>query len=115
MAAYGIGYVMKEGVARLRPGDVLTDVHVRAHEGTLAFPSGHALLIAVIMFTLLPYFPKFWRWVVVLSVVIAVSLTRMYLGLHLPLDLIAGVALGAAVVCVVRILPEPVRRVLRLG
>ena len=44
---------------------------------------------------LFAYLPRAWRWAfVVLGVIVSVG--RLYVGAHLPLDVVGGAALGVA-------------------
>ncbi|NWF25669.1 phosphatase PAP2 family protein [Streptomyces sp. PKU-EA00015] len=71
-----------------------------------AFPSGHAMTAAVTCGLLLWLARRYgasgagWAWGVALAVVsvAGVGLTRVYLGVHWPSDVVAGWLLGAAVV-----------------
>lgn len=115
MIGYGAVYGVKVLIDRPRPENLLDSAITRTVEAWPGLPSGHAMLITVIMLTLFPYLPRFWRWIFIPGVVAAVGLSRIYLGEHMPLDVIAGVAVGAMIVCFIRILPQSVRIRLRLG
>lgn len=115
IAGYGITALMKLVVGRERPEAFLSDAQVRTTELAAGFPSGHAMLATVVMLTLLPYLPRGWRWVAVAAVIIPVAVSRIYLGVHFPLDVIGGVAMGMFIVCFVRLLPRAIRSALRLG
>lgn len=70
------------------------------HESTYSFPSGHALLTAAFatLITLLAWKTKF-RWVVLVVASLyslCVGLSRLYLGVHYPTDVLAGWCLGIA-------------------
>jgi len=43
--------------------------------------------------TLIGYLPRRYRWVVP-SAIIGVAISRIYLGVHAPLDIIGGFAIG---------------------
>lgn len=91
---------LKVGFGRPRPDLVpqLAEVH------SLSFPSGHAMLSAVIYLTLGALLARFHkrkreRALIMLYAVLVtmmVGASRVYLGVHWPTDVIAGWALGAA-------------------
>jgi membrane-associated phospholipid phosphatase len=62
-----------------------------------------------------PYLPKMWRWIVPVAGIGAVAWSRMYLGLHAPLDIVGGFAIGMGVVAFIRVLPSKVSHFLRLN
>lgn len=101
LAVAGIGVyvfakVVKEAFPRGRPGAVLEETRLRGigPEG-LGFPSGHAAVSAALAFVLFAYLPRMWRWAfVVLGVIVSVG--RLYVGAHLPLDVVGGATLGVA-------------------
>ena len=92
--AYGAAKVVKELVPRGRPDTLLDDVEIRgaAAQG-LGFVSGHAAVAVALAVVAFPYLGRWARWVVaVLAVVVCVA--RVYVGAHLPLDVVGGAALG---------------------
>lgn len=113
MTAVVIVAAAKHFVDRERPEGLFDSLHERAVELGMGFPSWHATAITVIMLTLLPYLHGKWRLLVPLLIV-AVSLSRLYLGVHIPLDIIGGMALGTAIVASIRILPQHIRVLLRI-
>ena len=50
-----------------------------------------------------PWLPHRWRWVL-WALAAAVCLARVYVGAHMPLDVIGGAALGVAVGAGLRLL-----------
>ncbi len=65
-----------------------------APESTFSFPSGHAMGSMTLATTLvLLAWPTRWRWPVVaasVACVVAVGVSRPYLGVHYPSDVLAG-------------------------
>ncbi|HYH74815.1 MAG TPA: phosphatase PAP2 family protein [Candidatus Saccharimonadales bacterium] len=108
IGAYGVTVLAKHFIERPRPLGLFEDVHARVAETGMGFPSGHTMAITVITLTLLPYLPWKLRWIIPILIV-AVGISRLYLGVHIPLDLVGGLALGTAAVAFVRILPQRLR------
>jgi undecaprenyl-diphosphatase len=67
------------------------------------FVSGHAATLAALATVAWPWLGRRGR-VVVAVLVVVVCLTRVYVGAHLPLDVVGGAGLGVAVGGVVRLL-----------
>jgi membrane-associated phospholipid phosphatase len=105
VAVYVLSKVMKEYVSRGRPGAVLAGIAKREvfESGSLGYPSGHAAVAWAITVILLAYLARPWG---IVAVILAstVTLARLYMGAHLPLDLIGGAALGVAVASAVNLL-----------
>lgn len=94
-----ISTVLKMGYNRPRP-----DLTTMSEQFTASFPSGHAMLSAVTFLTLgalLARFAPTYR-LQVFSICAAVVLTllvglsRLYMGVHYPSDILAGWCLGSA-------------------
>lgn len=84
----------KELVSRDRPFFLLEEVVQRAsNSGILGFPSGHAAVAALIATVSSAYLKKSWSRLIWLAAWL-VGFSRIYVGAHMPLDIVAGLALG---------------------
>lgn len=86
---------LKKTLNRPRPFSVFPDVTAAQPKRPLdsSFPSGDALRIWLIAFALMAWLPPFWGWLL-LAVAMMVSVGRIALGVHHPLDVVAGTGLG---------------------
>jgi len=87
--------ILKEMFQRVRPCGALPDVRTPLGcNGSFSFPSNHALnnfAAAVFYYRLFPNL----KWILfIVASLIAVS--RVYLGLHYPSDILGGAVIGAA-------------------
>ena len=96
---------VKDVVTRHRPASVIDDVVRRGDASATgeAFVSGHAVIAFSIAVLVHPYLPPGKRWIPwALATVVCVG--RVYVGAHLPLDVVGGAALGTAVGMILRFL-----------
>lgn len=95
--AYVITGVLKEIVARPRPAEVLPDIIVRLeYVSGFGFPSGHTAIATAMALTLMSYTAEKYRWLLWLWIAV-VAFSRLYLGVHAPLDVIGGFCVGVIV------------------
>lgn len=88
--------LIKPLVGRVRPFAVNTAVTLLVKPPVDAsFPSGHTAASFAAVFALWACGSKLWRPAAVLAVIIALS--RLYLYVHWPTDVLGGAVLGAAV------------------
>lgn len=97
-------FVLKPFFGRPRPYSVLENIFVYKEQwilsdsipahATLSFPSNHAVNIGAIAAILIYFYPRLWPLPAALALLVCVS--RVYLGLHYPADVMFGLAVGAA-------------------
>lgn len=80
--------------------------------GSNAFPSGHAQNAVVFWTSLAWWVRRRWFSVLAAGLTAMISFSRLYLGVHFPIDVVGGLALGAVVMIV---LPPMLERWSRAG
>ena len=86
--------IIKHAVARPRPCMALTDAIARLGcTASGSMPSAHAANWFSATMVAFLFYPKSWRFM--LPMALAVSFSRVYVGVHYPGDVLAGAVLGA--------------------
>jgi undecaprenyl-diphosphatase len=104
-------YVFKHSFLRPRPCIALEDVRLLVGCTNLpSFPSNHAVNSSVLATLAILYKP--WCWLPAAALVLLIGFSRVYVGVHYPLDILAGGALGIVVALalsaiITRVWPEP--------
>jgi len=87
---------LKDVFGRIRPCHALAGVRLLAGcGGSYSFPSGHATNIFAAMVFLSLRYKKYWPFFI--AVAIAIAYSRVYVGVHYPLDVLGGAILGSLV------------------
>jgi glycosyltransferase 2 family protein len=103
-AAWLLARLVKQLVERGRPPGLLGAVHVRGPAASgLGYVSGHAAVAVALATVASPYLGRRARRVA-WALAALVCLARLYVGAHLPLDVVGGAALGWAVGALVHLL-----------
>ena len=86
---------IKQAVARPRPFVTHPETHLRVGRGSeyRSFPSGHAANAAMVATIAFLFWRRSWRYGV--PIAFGVGLSRPYLGVHYPSDVLAGWSIGA--------------------
>src|SRR5690606_10137234 len=101
LAGFYLNQLLKAAFSTQRPFQI--DPTVARSEAALAtapgsgFPSGHAQGTATFWSLAAAYVRRSWFTLLAAAVVLLVSASRVYLGVHLPIDIVGGLAFGLAV------------------
>lgn len=91
-----VSQIAKHVIGRQRPIDLVEPVLIRVQETGLGYPSRHTAVATALGIIIVYSFGRKWLWVACLWT-LAVGFTRIYLGVHAPLDVVGGFALGAMI------------------
>lgn len=109
---------LKALVRAPRPFEVLQDIQGKRVETATgySFPSGHTTGAASFYSALAFTVRKRWLSIVCGFIIFMVAISRMYLGVHWPLDVVAGLILGVSITIItydifLKLYDDPVRLV----
>lgn len=66
------------------------------YEASYSFPSGHATAIAALACVIVVLWPRWWVACGAVALALLVGYSRLYLGVHRPVEILAGYAVGCA-------------------
>ncbi len=86
---------LKNIVARARPCHIYPDLEMLVEiPNSYSFPSGHTSSAFAVVFAMIFIGSRAWKWA--LGLACAIALSRMYVFVHFPTDILGGIALGLA-------------------
>lgn len=109
----GVNDSLKIAFGLPRPYWVSRDIAALSGEASFGLPSGHAQSGVVLWGRLAAWARRAWFTTAAALVVLGISTSRVFLGVHFPLDVVAGWAFGLTLLGLAVAVEEPVRR--RLG
>jgi membrane-associated phospholipid phosphatase len=83
-------------------------VRALASETSFGVPSGHAQTAATIWGLLAASLRKWWGWLVAILLALLIGLSRLYLGVHFPHDVILSWLIGGILLCLALRFWDPV-------
>lgn len=94
-----VNSVVKELFRHPRPFEMEPTVKLISEVG-YGLPSGHAQNAVVIWGGVAAHVRKPWAWTLAVALAGLIGLSRVYLGVHFPTDVLAGWAIGAALLAI---------------
>lgn len=79
-------------------------------ENSFGLPSGHAQNSVVVWGTIADKIKGRWAWIVTIFIMFMIGISRIYLAVHFPLDVLTGWLIGAVMLWVLLHFEEPVIR-----
>ncbi|MGL4608791.1 MAG: phosphatase PAP2 family protein [Trueperaceae bacterium] len=79
-----------------------------------AFPSGHAQGSTTFWGLAAFYFRRRWLWILAVTMIALVSLSRLYLGVHWVIDIVGGIVIGIAIIGLTMLVDTFVTNALRI-
>lgn len=105
--------ILKVALQGPRPYWVSADVKALSAEATFGIPSGHSQTAAGLWGMLAVMLRKPWVTLCALVLIVLIGVSRIYLGVHFPQDVLVGWLLGALTLWAFVVLWEPAARWLR--
>ena len=89
-----INYYLKVGIHAGRPFWISRQVEAHAFESSFALPSAHAQNSAAVLGLLAATLKRWWVWGISLLLIFLIGVSRIYLAVHFPQDVILGWLIG---------------------
>ena len=102
-------YLADSRIRCLKPVDPdapLQDMNAQGY----SFPSGHSSNAAAMYGGIAAFFKKWWLWLIAAVLILTVGFSRVAVGVHYPTDVMAGWALGFAIILIVSGLQKVIRQ-----
>lgn len=92
--SYLINTFLKNLFQLPRPNETITKPIYKESGGGYGFPSGHSQNSTVLWIGLYLIFKKYYLIIISIILIILISISRLYLGLHFLFDVIGGILIG---------------------
>lgn len=79
-------------------------------ESSFGLPSGHAQNSVVVWGTIAKYISRWWGWLLSITIIFMIGISRLFLGVHFPIDILIGWVIGAILLLIVMKLEKPLLR-----
>jgi membrane-associated phospholipid phosphatase len=110
----GINGFLKLSFGMPRPYWVSNEVKALSMETSFGLPSGHSQTAVAVWGRLAAWLRRRWAYVVLGLLIFLISISRLYLGVHFPTDVLAGWIVGGLLLWAFLRFEEPLRARLAL-
>jgi membrane-associated phospholipid phosphatase len=110
MLSNGLNAILKISFHAPRPYWYHPAVQPFETETSFGIPSGHSQNAVVVWGVIAAWIGKTWVWIVAIVLIFLIGLSRIYLGVHFPTDVLAGWAIGAFLLWVIIKCEKPILR-----
>jgi len=108
VATTGLNAVLKLALHSPRPFWVFDQVRAMSSETSFGIPSGHAQNAVGLWGAWSHSMKRRWAWIAAIVVAFLIGLSRLYLGMHFPIDVLSGWLVGAILLWAFIRLEKPV-------
>jgi membrane-associated phospholipid phosphatase len=113
LTSNGINSVLKIAFGTPRPYWVSTEVQPHATDPYFGIPSGHAQNAVVLWGRLASFFKRLSVTIICILLILFISASRLYLAIHFPTDVLAGLVVGGILLIVLIFADKPVTQWLK--
>lgn len=108
MVSSAVNAALKLVLHAPRPYWYSPEVSALSAETSFGAPSGHAQHAVVVWGGLAAFAGQAWAWAVAVVLILLIGLSRIFLGVHFPTDVLLGWAIGAALLWAAVRLEKPI-------
>lgn len=113
MMSNGLNAILKIAFHTPRPTWVSSEVTAYQFESSFGAPSGHAQNSVAVWGVIASFLNKSWTWGIAVLIMLFIGISRIGLGVHFPIDVLAGWIIGAILLYLFNNLYKPVGKWLR--
>jgi membrane-associated phospholipid phosphatase len=108
LVSNGINGIFKLIFSTPRPFFYSTEVKPLTFESSFGIPSGHAQNAAAVWGVIAAFLNRAWIWILLVILILLIGLSRIAVGVHFPIDVVAGWLIGFTLLWLVIRLEKPV-------
>jgi membrane-associated phospholipid phosphatase len=104
-----LNIMLKDLFQHPRPFDLKPGLNLSQASG-YGMPSGHAQLAVTVWGAIAIQVHKAWFWIVAIAIILLIGFSRIYLGVHFPTDVFAGLIIGAILLVIYAVARHPLEK-----